>query len=101
MPLWNNADKKLSSSLSSVLGRTMTDESKALKIVRNVDVGEGATALHKLLEECQSDVVSRHLGLLMSTMNWSVRTSAPVPAINALDLTNHYLRVAERLLLKR
>ena len=32
----NNGDKKLSSSLYYVLGLTMTDESKSLKIVRNV-----------------------------------------------------------------
>ena len=33
------ADKKHSSSLYDVLGLTMTDESKSLKIVRNVAVG--------------------------------------------------------------
>ena len=84
--VWNNAHKKLWSSLSHVLGLTMTDESKALKMVRNVAVGEGATALHKLLAEYQPDVVNRHLGLLMSTTNWSIRTSPPTPAINELDL---------------
>ena len=65
----NNADKKLSSSLYYVLGLTMTDESKSLKIVRNVAVREGAIALHKLLAEYQPDIVNRHLGLLMRTMN--------------------------------
>ena len=45
----NSGDKKLSSSLYYVLGVTMTDESKALKIVRIVAVGEGAIALHMLL----------------------------------------------------
>ena len=59
--VWNNADKKLSSSLSYVLGLTVTDERMALKIVRNVAVGEGATALHKLLAQYQPDVVNRHL----------------------------------------
>ena len=47
--VFNNADKKLSSSLYYVLGLTMTDESKPLKIVRNVAVGDGAIAPHKLL----------------------------------------------------
>ena len=64
----------------------MTDESKSLKIVRNVAVGEGAIALHKLLAEYQPDIVNRHLGLLMSTMNWSIRPTDPVTAINELDL---------------
>ena len=63
------AEKKLSSSLYFVLGLTMTDESKALKIVRNVPVGEGAVALHRLVAEYPPDVINRHLGLLMSTMN--------------------------------
>ena len=82
----SSADKKLSSSLYYVLGLTMTDESKSLKIVRNVAVGEGAIALHKLLAEYQPDIVNRHLGLLMSTMNWSIRPTDPVTAINELDL---------------
>ena len=57
------ADKKLSSSLFYVLGLTMTDESKH-----------------------QHDIVNRHLGLLMSTKNWSIRPTDPVTAINDLDL---------------
>ena len=64
----------------------MTDESKSLKIVRNVAVGEGAIGLHRLLGEYQPDIVNRHLGLLMSTMNWSIRPTDPVTAINELDL---------------
>ena len=82
----NNADKKLSTSLYYVLGLTRTDESKSFKIVRIVVVGEGAIALHKLLAEDQPDIVNHHLGLLMSTMNWSIRTTDPVTAINELDL---------------
>ena len=82
----SNADKKLSSSLYYVLGLTMTYESKSLKIVRNVAVGEGAIALHKLLAECQPDIVNRHLGLLMSTMKWLIRATDSVTAINELDL---------------
>ena len=82
----STADKKLSSSLYFVLGLTMTDESKSLKIVRNVAVGEGAIALHRLLAEYQPDIVNRHLGLLMSSMNWSTRPADPVTAINELDL---------------
>ena len=58
----STADKKLSSSLYYVLGLTMTDESKSLKIARNMAVGEGAIALHKAY---QPDVDNRHLGLLM------------------------------------
>ena len=80
------ADKKLSSSLYYVLGLTMTDESKSLKIVRNVAVGEGAIGLHRLLGEYQPDIVNRHLGLLMSTMNWSIRPTDPLFPINELDL---------------
>ena len=64
----------------------MTDESKTLKIVRNVAVGEGAIGLNSLLGEHQPDIVNRHLGLLMSTMNWSIRPTDPVTAINELDL---------------
>ena len=60
----STADKKLSSSLYFVLGLTMTDESKSLKTVRNVGVGKGAIALHKLLAEHEPDIVNRHLGLL-------------------------------------
>ena len=45
------ADKKLSSSRYYVFGLTMTDESKSLKIVRNLSVGEGAIAFHNLLAE--------------------------------------------------
>ena len=69
----SNAEKKLSSSLYHELCLTMIDERKWRKIVRNVAVGEGAIALDKLLAECQPDIVNRHLGLLMSTMNWSIR----------------------------
>ena len=76
----STADKKLSSSLYYVLGLTMTDESKSLKIVRNVAVGEGGISLHRLLGEYQPDIVNRHLGLLMSTMNWSIRPTDPVTA---------------------
>ena len=82
----NHADKKLSSSLYDVLGLTMTDESKSLKIVRNVAVREVAIALHKLLVEYQPDIVNRHLGLLMTTMNWTIRVTDPITAINELDL---------------
>ena len=53
----NNADKKLSSSLYYVLGLTMTDESKPLKIVRNVAVGDGAIAPHKLLAAYQTQSI--------------------------------------------
>ena len=56
--VFSSADKKLSSSLYLVLGLTMTDESKSLKIVRNVAFGEGAFALHKLLAEYQPDIVT-------------------------------------------
>ena len=59
----NNVDKKHTSSLSYVLGLTTTDESKSLKIMRNVAVGEGAIALLKFLAEYQPDIVNRHLGL--------------------------------------
>ena len=82
----STADKKLSSSLCYVLGLTMTDESKSLKIARNLAVGEGATGLHRLLGEYQPDIVNRYLGLLMSTMNWSIRPTDPVAAINESDL---------------
>ena len=82
----STADNKLSSSLYYVLGLTTTDESKSHKIVRNVAVREGAIALHKLLAEYQPDIVNRHLGLLMSTMNWSIHPTDPVTAINELDL---------------
>ena len=41
--------------------------------MRNVAVREGAIALHKLLFEYQPDIVNRHLGLLMMTMNWMIR----------------------------
>ena len=80
------AEKKLSTSLYYVLGLTMTDESKSLNIVRNVADSEGAIALHKLLAEYQPEIVNRHLGLLMWTMNWSIRPTDPVTAINELDL---------------
>ena len=95
----SNADKKLSSSLYYVLGLTMTDESKSLKMVRNVAVGEGAIALHKLLAECQPDIVNRHLGLLMSTMKWLIRATDSVTAINELDLriTTNELPSGERM----
>ena len=82
----SSADKKLSSSLYYVLGLTMTDESKSLKIARNVPFEGGAIALHKLLPEYRPDIVNRHLGLLISTMNWSIRATDPVTAINELDL---------------
>ena len=82
----NHADKKLSSSLYDVLGLTVTDENKSLEIVRNVAVGEGAIALHKLLVEYQADIVNRHLGLLMTTMNWTIRVTDPITAVNDLDL---------------
>ena len=59
------ADKKLSSLLYYVLGLTMTDESKSLKTICNVAVGESAIALNKLLAEYQPDIVNRHLGLLI------------------------------------
>ena len=84
--VFSAADRKLSSSLYYVLGLTMTDESKSLKIVRNVVVGEGAIALHRLLAKYQPDIVNLHLGLLMSTMNWSIRPTDPVTAIDELDL---------------
>ena len=61
----------------------MTDESKSLKIMRNVAVGEGAIALNKLLAP---DIVHRHLGPLMSTVNWTIRATDPVTAINELGL---------------
>ena len=41
---------------------------------------------YKLLAEYQPDLVNRHLSLLMSTMNWSIRPTDPVTAINELDL---------------
>ena len=62
----------------------MTDESKSLKIVRNVAVGEGAIALHKLLAEYQPDIVNRHLGLLMST----IRIGRFVRQIQSLQSTS-------------
>ena len=82
----STAEKKLSSSLFHMLGLTTTDESKSLKMMRNVAVGEGASALHKLLAEYHPDIVNRHLGLLMSTMNWSICATDPFTAINELDL---------------
>ena len=82
----SSADQTLSSSLYYVLGLTMTDESKSLRIVRNGAVGEGAVALHKLLAVYQPDVVNRHLRLLMSTMSWSIRVIDPGTAVNELDL---------------
>ena len=94
----NNADKKLSSSLYYVLGLTMTDESKTLKIVHNVAVGEGAIALHKLLAEYQPDIVNRHLGLLMTTTTWTIRATDPITAINELyfKITAYELQSNER-----
>ena len=92
----NNVDKKLLSSLYNVLGLAMTDESKSLMIVRNVAVGESAIALNKLLPEYQPDIVNRHLGLLMSTMNWSIRAADPVTANQRVGFENHCLRVPER-----
>ena len=59
---------------------------KSLKMVRNVAVGEGAIALHRLLAEYQPDIVNRHLGLLMTTMSWTIRATGPITAINELDL---------------
>ena len=82
----STADKKLSSSLCFVLGLTRSDESKSLKIVRNVAVGEGAITLHRLLAEHQPDIVNRHMGLLVSTMSRSIRPTDPVTASNELDL---------------
>ena len=95
----SNADKKLPSSLYYVLGLTMTDERKSLKIVRNVAVGKGAIVLHKLLAEYQPGIVNRHLGLLMTTMNWSIGATDPVTAINELDLrmTSYEFKSIERM----
>ena len=45
-----------------MLGLTLTDQSESLKIVRNVAIGEGASALHKLLAEYQPDIVKSSLG---------------------------------------
>ena len=77
----------------------MTDESKSLKIVRNVVVGEGAIALHRLLAKYQPDIVNLHLGLLMSTVNWSIRPTDPVTAIDELDLrlNDYELRSGEKM----
>ena len=80
------ADKKLSSSLYYVLGLTITDESKSLHMVRNVAVGEGAIASHKLLAEYQPDIVNCHLGLLITTMTWTIRATDPITAFCVLDL---------------
>ena len=90
----STADKKLSSSVYYVLGLTMTDESKSLKIVRNAAVGEGAIAVHKLLAEYQPDIVNRHLGLLMSTMNCSPDGSSHCN--QRVGSENQRLRIAER-----
>ena len=49
-------------------------------------VGEGATALHYMFVEYQPDIVNRHLGLVMTTMNWTIRATDPITAINELDL---------------
>ena len=68
-----------------VIGLT-TDESKSFKIVRNMAVGEGAIRLHELLTEYQPDIINRNLSLLMWTMNWSIRQTDPVTAINGFDL---------------
>ena len=67
--------------------------------MRNVAVGEGAIALHKLFAEYQPDIVNRHLGLLMTTMNWTIRATDPITAINELDLriTAYELRSNERM----
>ena len=67
--------------------------------MRNVSVGEGAIVLHKLSAESQPHMVNRQLGLLMSTMNWSIRPTDPVTAINELDLRiNAYeLQIGERM----
>ena len=61
-------------------------------------VGEGAIALHKLLAE-QPDIVNRHLGLLMTIMNWTIRATDPITAINELDLkiTAYELQSNERM----
>ena len=67
--------------------------------MRNVAVGEGAIALHKLLAEYQPDIVNRHLGLLMTTMNWTIRATDPITAISELDLriTAHELQSSEKM----
>ena len=91
----STADKKLSSSLYYGLGLTMTDESKSLKIVRNVAVGDGAIALRRLLAEYQPDIVSRHLGLLMSTLSWSIRPTGS-HCNQRVGSENERLRVTER-----
>ena len=66
--------------------------------MHNVAVGVGASALHKLLAEYQPDIVNRHLGLLMTTMNWTIRATDPITAINELDLriTDYELQNNER-----
>ena len=92
----NHADKKLSSSLYDVLGLTVTDENKSLKIVRNVAVGEGVIAPHKLLVGYQPDIVNRHLGLLMTTMNWTIRVDRSDHCCQRAGFENHCLRIAER-----
>ena len=45
----SNADKKHSISWYHVLGLTMINKSKSLNIVRNVAVGEGAIARHRVV----------------------------------------------------
>ena len=95
----NSAHKKLSSSLYFVLASTITDESKSLKIVRNLAVAEGAIALHKLLAEYQPDIDNRHLGLLMTTMNLTIRATDPITAMSELDLriTAYELQSSEKM----
>ena len=46
-----------------------------------------------------SSIVTRHLGLLMSTMNWSIRATDPVTAINELELriTGYEVQSGERM----
>ena len=95
----HSVHKMLSSSLYYVLGSIMTDESKSLKIVHNVAVAEGAIALHKLLAVYQPDIVNLHLGLLMTTMRWTIRATDPITAINELDLriTAYELQSSEKM----
>ena len=67
--------------------------------MRNVAVVEGAIALHKLLAEYEPDIVYRHLDLLMTTMNWTIRVTDPITAINklALKITAYELQSSERM----
>ena len=92
----NHADKKLSSSLYDVLGLTVTDESKSLIIVRNVAVGKGAIALHKLLVEYQPRHRQPSLGSAHDDHELDDSCDRSDHCCQRAGFENHCLRIAER-----